>query len=1038
MATSSDINKLSKTNKLSRRRLWAFRLIAISLPFLLLAILEGGLRLFGYGVPTSFTLKHEIAGQTMRVNNPRFAWQFFGKDLAREAVPFAINPKKSDGTCRIFLVGGSAAMGIPEPTFGIAHALEVMLRHRYPNVDFEVINVAMTACNSHVMLPVARECSAMDADLLVVYMGNNEVVGPYGAGTVFNPLMSNRKVIRTAMAARSLRLVQSVTSLFERQQDWREWEGMEMFLKNQIRPDNVLLEKTYEQFGGNLRDICRAAQHEGAGLILSTVGVNLKSCAPFASLHAEGLSDDNLERWQQAYERGIEYAASKHWTKALTAYEKAAKIDATYAELHYRLGRCHEALGHHGKALASYSKARDLDTLRFRADTRINTIIREVAADETLDGVVLADAEARLAAAAPHDIPGNESFFEHVHLRFEGNVVVARALADAAEQALPDWVQQRRSSTPPLSVEQCAEHMGYTPLICYEDLGNILEMMKNPPFTNQLEHNTDLSTLKAERQSLAEWTRGKKAKEALAALRKVTDRSESPPQLRAYFASLLLKYGGDPREAETLVVDLANELPPTDDIVAVTHVKALLAQQRHDEAKDRFQLAVAVRPWDEGISSRIGEAFIENGEFDTACAIFKKAIERRPDNPKSYNNLGSSLSRMGKHEEAIRHFKKALEIRPDFAEVHHNLGIALQTLGQPQKATDYYQKALKIRPDFADAHYDLGIALQSLGRSREAAEHYKKATEIRPDFADAFLNLGNSLQAMKRHEEAIKHYQTALKIRPDFAELHNNLGVALEALDQPKKAVTHYQEALKITPNHARAHYNLGNILLKQGRNAEAIPHLESAMKSTPNSLTVQMKLAAALKQTGRFREAASLFEKLLRAKPNHVWLHDQFGVCLLQLGRLDLAETHFRQAMRLKPDFLDARIHLGRVLLLQKRFGDALEQYEGVLKLRPNHLMALSDLARLFATSAEENIRDGQRAITLAETAARLTGYKNPLLLDSLAAAYAEAGNFKEAIHWQTKAIELAPDAMKQERLKLYISGKPFHQAPQEAHPKK
>lgn len=1041
MTASSDLKKRPKTRKLSRRRLWAFRLIAISLPLVLLVILEGGLRLFGYGVPTSFTLEQEIDGQTMRVSNPRFAWQFFGKDLAREAVPFAIEPEKPEGTCRIFLVGGSAAMGIPEPTFGMAHALEVMLRHRYPDVDFEIINAAMTATNSHVMLPVAEECSAMDADLLVVYLGNNEVVGPYGAGTVFSPLAGSRKVIRTAMAARSLRTVQMVTSLFKKQQDWSEWKGMEMFLENQVRLDDATLTRTHAHFEGNLRDICRAGQREGAGVVLSTVGVNLKNCAPFASLHAQDLSDDDLKRWDEAYGHGTEHAAAGRWAEAIVAYEAAATIDDAYAELHYRLGRCQEALGRHAKALASYSQARDLDTLRFRADTGINAIIRKVAADAASDGVVLADAEARLAAAAPHDIPGNESFFEHVHLRFEGNVVVARALADAAEKALPDWVRQRRSSASPLSAEQCAERMAYTALARYEDLGNIVQMINNPPFINQLEHDADLSALKDKQQSLAEWVRGEKAKQALAAMRKVTDSAEARPQLRAYFASALLKYGGDPGEAETVVADLADELPPTDDIVATTHVKALLKLERYDEAKARFELAVEARPWDDGLPAEIGQAFLDNGDIKTAHAIFEKVVKRRPGNPIAHNNLGSALSRLGKLDEAVDQFQEALRIKPDDAEIHHNLGIALQGLQRPKEAIEHYQKALDNKPDFADAHYDLGIALQGLGRPQEAVAHYEKALRIKPDHVSAYLNLGNALQGLGRHEEAIVQYQKALLIKPDFAELHNNLGVALLALGRPKEAVAHYGKALRIQPDHVRAHHNLANALLKQGRIAEAVPHLQYASKSTPNSFTVRMKLAAALKQIGRFQDAMPHFEKLLRQKPGNAWLRDQLGFCLLQLGRHDEADAHFRQAIRLRPDFLEARIHLGRALLLRRRFGDALEQYEGVLKLKPDHLVALNDLAKLFATSAEAKVRDGQRAVTLAKEAARLTGHKNSSLLNTLAAAHAEAGNFEEAIDWQTIAVELAPDPKKpalRQRLELYIAGKPFHEAPANPTPAK
>jgi len=275
--------------QLSRRRRWAFRLIALSLPLIFLAGIEGVLRLFQFGVPTTFAFEREIAGETRFVDNPRFTWQYFGPQLARNVEPFALAKQKPSKTFRIFILGESAAQGFPEPAFSMSTALEIMLRHRFPGVEFEVTNVAITATNSHVMLPVAKECCAMDADLLVVYLGNNEVIGPHGGGTIFDPLPASRDLIQAIMAIRSLRLFQLTASLRPPCQTPRVWQGLEMFLDHQIRLSDDALSKTYDHFEGNLLDIQRIAQQNGIPLVLSTVGVNLKDCAPFASLHAADL-----------------------------------------------------------------------------------------------------------------------------------------------------------------------------------------------------------------------------------------------------------------------------------------------------------------------------------------------------------------------------------------------------------------------------------------------------------------------------------------------------------------------------------------------------------------------------------------------------------------------------------------------------------------------------------------------------------------------------------------------------------------------------
>ena len=97
---------------------------------------------------------------------------------------------------RIFVFGESAAEGDPQPVFGLPRMLQAMLSLRYPGVRFEVVNAAMTAINSYAVLPIARDCANADGDIWVIYMGNNEVVGPFGPGTVFGPQMPPLPLIR--------------------------------------------------------------------------------------------------------------------------------------------------------------------------------------------------------------------------------------------------------------------------------------------------------------------------------------------------------------------------------------------------------------------------------------------------------------------------------------------------------------------------------------------------------------------------------------------------------------------------------------------------------------------------------------------------------------------------------------------------------------------------------------------------------------------------------------------------------------------------
>ncbi len=160
----------------SRRRLWLFRLAAATLvPAIVLLAAEATLRLAGVGEPTNFLVP--AADEGFLTPNQKYGWRFFPRALARAPVPFLLAEDKGDAY-RIFVVGGSAARGTPDSAYSFGRVLEVLLAARYPDARFEVYNAAMTAINSHVAFDIVRACARRQPDLFVVYLGNNEVVGP--------------------------------------------------------------------------------------------------------------------------------------------------------------------------------------------------------------------------------------------------------------------------------------------------------------------------------------------------------------------------------------------------------------------------------------------------------------------------------------------------------------------------------------------------------------------------------------------------------------------------------------------------------------------------------------------------------------------------------------------------------------------------------------------------------------------------------------------------------------------------------------------
>ena len=306
-ASNSSVVTLPKTAvfkslrpTLSRRRKWLFRLAVVILsPVLFFGVLEAGLQLGGYGYPTAFFVGPDVHGAYGP--NLRFGWRFFPRPLARTPVSCILSTKPA-GTIRVFVLGSSAAQGVPDPSFGIGRTLEVLLRARYPDAKFEVVNTGMTAINSHVVREIARDCAAHQPDLFVVYMGNNEVVGPYGPGTVFQQWSPNLRFIRSNVWLKSTRtgqlLDEAMGRLRSRNGAPAAWQGMAMFMGNQVAADDPRLSAVYDNFRQNLRDICAIGQRAGAGVILSTVAVNLKDCPPLASRHRADLPAQKLTDWK--------------------------------------------------------------------------------------------------------------------------------------------------------------------------------------------------------------------------------------------------------------------------------------------------------------------------------------------------------------------------------------------------------------------------------------------------------------------------------------------------------------------------------------------------------------------------------------------------------------------------------------------------------------------------------------------------------------------------------------------------------------------
>ncbi len=439
----------------------------------------------------------------------------------------------------------------------------------------------------------------------------------------------------------------------------------------------------------------------------------------------------------------------------------------------------------------------------------------------------------------------------------------------------------------------------------------------------------------------------------------------------------------------------------------------LVQQSRVDEAIVHYQTALEVDPNNFDAHSNLGAALAQQGRVDEVIAHYRKSLELDPNDAQFCHNLGIALVQCGRVGEAIAHYQKALETAPNDAQFHHNLAHAMFQEGRIDEAITHYQKALELSPNDATAHSGLGIALVRRGKIDEGIVQYEKALEIDRNFGEAYNNLGNALVQQGRASEAIVQYQKALEINPNDAQFHHNLASALVQQGGVDEAIVHYQEGLKIEPNDAVGHSNLGNALAQRGRVDEAIAHCQEALEirrgtlgeKHPTYVGSLINLAWLYHNTGDSARAGRLYRQALEVNPNDAQAHYFFGLTLHQQGKDQEALDHWREALRVQPDQV--------VILLQS--------------------------AWVLATSPDASVRNGDEAIALAERAVQLSNVRTLTLLDTLAAAYAEAGRFSEAAQTAQQALEMvaATNAALAralgERVKLYRAGSAFR-APRES----
>jgi len=283
---------------------------------------------------------------------------------------------------------------------------------------------------------------------------------------------------------------------------------------------------------------------------------------------------------------------------------------------------------------------------------------------------------------------------------------------------------------------------------------------------------------------------------------------------------------------------------------------------------------------------------------------------------------------------------------------------------------------------------------------RDSTALYERALKVTSGNYMAHDNLGNVLMDEGKLDEAVKQFQEVIRLTPTIGKPYNDLGKAYALQEKMDDAMVMFSNAVALNPGLAQARWNLGNACLLKGKVAEGLAEMKRAGQLSPEDIEAHRRFADTWIKMGKAAEALPYCAVVVRAQPEDAHAHYVLGSACLAMKRLEPALVNFREAARLAPDTPEC----------------------------------MNALAWIYATSPQAELRNGAEAVRLAEAACKITKRQKSGMLDTLAAAYAEAGRFDEAVKTTEEIRALAVSAhdtgtaeTARQRLELYKAATPY-----------
>ncbi len=628
---------------LSRTEKTGLYVLMLLSPLLLLAVLEGGLRLFGYG--DDYPLFVPVDG--------RESYYYQNRDVARryfanlETIPTSLLDffpiVKRPGTFRIFVQGGSSAAGFPFYYGGaFSRMLEQRLAQTYPDRRIEVINTAMAAVNSYTLLDLQPEILENRPDAVLIYAGHNEYYGAMGVGSS-ESLGRAPWLKRAYLKLRKLRTVQLLRALISRaasvvggrgKGEIPNWTMMsQMVGEQQIPYESELYRAGLRQFESNLSALLAGYRDHQVPVFVATLASNEGDHRPFiGEPDGEALA---------AYREGMEALGQGDLETARARFEASIAFDSLAADPWYALGKIAQQEGRFAEAREAFLRAKDLDELRFRAPEAMNEIIRHVSARY---GATVVDAQRSLASRSPSGIIGNSLMTEHLHPNVDGYFAIADAFYDAL-------ISSRLIGSEPQVVDD-ADARREVLLTSVDSIAGMLRIQKlkgSWPFQPPGVVDRSMDTLRA-RNPIEQ-----------IALDLINDRAnwlQANNALRNYYE----RQGDLHRALQTALAEV-QEFPFIPD--PYLHAgNVLVRQRRFTDALAYFRNANEVE--ETALAHRmIGSILLERGARAEAIQHLNRSIELKGDDVTALYNLAGAHALDGNYAEARRLVTRVIELNPN-------------------------------------------------------------------------------------------------------------------------------------------------------------------------------------------------------------------------------------------------------------------------------------------------------------------------------------------------------------------------------------